>query len=255
MPPLFVPIDKKKPTFSFNSQLDNQDQSKPIVSATTPALPIVAQPEVVAKPAPVAQPVAKKPRQTPIKAAAAPIQSTDTTPSLFKKASSFVADTSSFVADKANFVADKIENLYNPTIDYNRDEYMAKQTGVVRGVNIKSYATDPTHEVKIAKMSNQIAAAALATTSDINSYIHQRAPLSHLAGEWFAEFGKKYQVDVALALAIMQNDSGFGTKGKGARTRNPGNVGNDDAGNTQNYKSWKDGTEAVFKWLSKHKTQ
>ena len=65
----------------------------------------------------------------------------------------------------------------------------------------------------------------------------------------------KYGITPQLLLAVLQQDSLFGTKGLGAKTKNPGNYGNTDDGKIVVFKTWKAGVEAVAKWLSEHKTQ
>ena len=50
----------------------------------------------------------------------------------------------------------------------------------------------------------------------------------------------------------MQNDSSFGTQGVGARTNNPGNVGNTGIAE-QSYPTWQDGVNAVASWLDRHR--
>jgi hypothetical protein len=52
----------------------------------------------------------------------------------------------------------------------------------------------------------------------------------------------------------LEQDSSLGTAGKGARTFNPGNVGNTDSGATQNFGNWQSGVDAVASWLSRHKS-
>lgn len=148
-----------------------------------------------------------------------------------------------------------IEDRINPQLTYSRDEQQIHDTGIVRGINIKSYATDPTHEVKIFMMTNQIPSEATSTPEAITQYIKKRAPLSNIDGKMVASAAQAYSIDPALLLAIMQNDSLFGTKGLGAKTRNPGNVGNDDAGNIRRYKTWNDGVVAVAQWLAAHKVE
>jgi len=58
-----------------------------------------------------------------------------------------------------------------------------------------------------------------------------------------------------MILAIMQQDSSFGTQGKAVRTKNPGNVGNDDTGALQYYPSWDSGVLAVANNLSKRRVE
>src|SRR3989344_180990 len=62
-----------------------------------------------------------------------------------------------------------------------------------------------------------------------------------------------YIVDARLIMAIMEQDSHFGTVGLAVSTLNPGNVGNDDDGNTRTYESWQEGVTAVAELLSRHR--
>src|SRR3990167_10847629 len=62
-----------------------------------------------------------------------------------------------------------------------------------------------------------------------------------------------YAVDARLMMAIMEQDSRFGTVGKAVKTLNPGNVGNDDDGNIRTYESWQEGVTAVAEWLNRHR--
>jgi hypothetical protein len=63
----------------------------------------------------------------------------------------------------------------------------------------------------------------------------------------------KYGVSWEMLLAMMQQDSSLGTKGIGAKTFNPGNVGNTDSGKTTNYGSWQAGVDALGNWLNNHR--
>jgi hypothetical protein len=62
----------------------------------------------------------------------------------------------------------------------------------------------------------------------------------------------QYSVDMVVVLAIMQNDSLFGTTGVGARTFNPGNIGNTGTAE-YSYPAWADGVTAVAGWLDNHR--
>lgn len=125
---------------------------------------------------------------------------------------------------------------------------------IVAGVDITSYATDPTHEDRIARIVSDIPPSATSTAVEIDDYIKARAPKSPVRGGMVKRAADKYNVSPALILAIIQNDSSFGTKGLGVKTRNPGNVGNTDSGATQKYATWEAGVNAVAKWLAAHKT-
>jgi hypothetical protein len=56
-----------------------------------------------------------------------------------------------------------------------------------------------------------------------------------------------------LLLALMQNDSMYGTTGEGARLHNPGNVGDYDDGTTRDWGTWQAGVDAVAAWLDRHR--
>jgi len=122
---------------------------------------------------------------------------------------------------------------------------------VVLGHDIRSYATDPKHEAKVAAIVARM--PGMATAAQAEAYVRSRFKASPVTGEMAYAAAKKHGVPLKLVVAIMEQDSSLGTAGKGARTKNPGNVGNDDRGNIVVYKTWSSGVEAVAKWLSKHK--
>lgn len=141
------------------------------------------------------------------------------------------------------------------TLKYTRQEpikpVVSPKNYIIGGVDIARWATDPTHEQKITRIYNGIQASS--SPQDLHSYIRSRAPTTTITGQDVWDAAKTYRVDPKLVVAIIQQDSSFGTAGKGSRTNNPGNVGNDDAGNTQRYKTMRDGVFAVAKLLSKWK--
>ena len=63
----------------------------------------------------------------------------------------------------------------------------------------------------------------------------------------------KTGVDPYTILAIAQHESKFGTLGAGARTFNPGNVGNVDSGATKNMGDWQSGVDALAGNISRRK--
>ena len=119
--------------------------------------------------------------------------------------------------------------------------------------DIGSYATDPTHEASVQKILNSI--GQFTSTSQIDEYIQRVAPESPVTGQMIANASEKYGVSWEMIAAIMQQDSSFGTRGLGARTFNPGNVGNTDDGSIVNYGDWQSGVDAVASNLSWRKTQ
>lgn len=123
-------------------------------------------------------------------------------------------------------------------------------SAIVNGYDISAYATDALHEQKIQSIVNAMPAMTLA--SDIDSYIGSLVENSPVTGEMILTASALYNVDVPLIIAIIQNDSSFGTLGVGARTNNPGNVGNTGFAE-QAYPSWQEGVTAVADWLNRHR--
>ena len=117
--------------------------------------------------------------------------------------------------------------------------------------NINRYATDPDHEKKVMSILSKM--GVMDTAEKIDEYINKRYFGSPVTGEMVMSAALAYDVDTRLMMAIMQQDSSFGTAGLAVRTLNPGNVGNDDDGNTRTYESWQEGVTAVAEWLSRHR--
>ncbi|MDQ5883227.1 MAG: hypothetical protein QG654_139 [Patescibacteria group bacterium] len=116
--------------------------------------------------------------------------------------------------------------------------------------DITRYATGEDHESRVYEILRRM--PRMETSADVETYIRDKFPESPLNGEMVTRRAVKHGVNVHLMLAIMQQDSGLGTKGKGARSRNPGNVGT-YRGRMNVYTTWGEGVEAVAKWLKKHK--
>jgi len=123
--------------------------------------------------------------------------------------------------------------------------------GIVGGFNIGRYATDPNHERAVASIVQNI--GQFQSLNDVDSYIKRKYPNSPVTADMISKASEKYQVPWEMLVAMMEQDSSLGTAGKGARTFNPGNVGNDDAGNIRNYGNWQSGVDAVAKWLDKNR--
>ncbi len=126
-----------------------------------------------------------------------------------------------------------------------------KASGIIGGYDIRSYATDPNHEKRIATIVGGI--PPIASPFQADAYIRKVAPNSPVTGKDVLDAAAATGTPPALILAIMQQDSTFGTKGKAVRTLNPGNVGNTDSGATRTYPTWRDGVFAVAKNLQKRK--
>lgn len=141
--------------------------------------------------------------------------------------------------------------LSDGTISTQESGPISMNSGVVGGYDIASYATDPNHEKRVATIYSKT--SNLSTPEQIDSYIKSVAPNSPVKAQDVIDAANATGTDPGMILAIMQQDSTFGTQGKAVRTLNPGNVGNTDSGATQSFPSWKDGVLAVAKNLSKRK--
>lgn len=128
-----------------------------------------------------------------------------------------------------------------------------KQVGLINGYDINSYATDPKHEKAVRSIYQNIPPMTTYSATGIDQYIQSKARGSPVRGQDVIDAAKQYGVDPNLVIALMQQDSSFGTKGKAVSTKNPGNVGNTDSGATSKHSSWRDGVFAVAKNLSKRK--
>ena len=117
--------------------------------------------------------------------------------------------------------------------------------------DISLYATDPLHEEKIMNILSKM--GVIDTVEKIDDYIKGKYSSSPVTGEMIMSAAEAYIVDVRLMMAMMELDSRFGTVGVAVGTLNPGNVGNDDDGNTRTYESWQEGVTAVAEWLSRHR--
>jgi hypothetical protein len=123
-------------------------------------------------------------------------------------------------------------------------------SAIINGYDISAYATDPLHEQKIQNIIN--AMPAMVSATDVDIYIQSIDIASPITGDMVMPAVEQYNVDLFLLLAIMQNDSNFGTLGVGARTNNPGNVGNNGI-SERSYPSWGEGVLAVAEWLDNHR--
>ena len=151
--------------------------------------------------------------------------------------------------ESAGFTPEEIQE-YKRISGFNNvgSDTNAASKGIVAGYDIKSYATNPKHEVNVANIYSRI--PNISTSASVDEYISKVAKNSPVTGQAVISAAQKYGVDPKMILAIMIEDSSLGTAGKAVKTKNPGNVGNDDTGALRNYASWDDGVMAVAKNLS-----
>ena len=114
--------------------------------------------------------------------------------------------------------------------------------------DIKVYNSDPLYEKNIMNILSKM--GVMDTAEKINDYIKGKYLSSPVTGEMIVSASLAYKVDERLMMAMMQQDSSFGTAGLSVGTLNPGN--NND-GNTRTYGSWQEGVTAVAEWLSRHR--
>lgn len=124
---------------------------------------------------------------------------------------------------------------------------------IIEGINIESYATDPEHEMKIQTIYDSL--PEFKNADEISKHIKSKAPNSPITGQMIENASKKYNVSPKLLISIMRQDSNLGTKGLGVKTRNPGNVANNDSGSTFTYPSWQEGVYGVARFLAKNKVK
>ncbi|QQR82433.1 hypothetical protein IPJ70_04125 [Candidatus Campbellbacteria bacterium] len=146
---------------------------------------------------------------------------------------------------EAEVVKSGIEAAFNPTV-------VSDATRVLLEYDIAPYATDPEHEMKIQSILEKM--GPMSSPDQIDLYIQSAVPGSPVTGAMVFAAAARYAVDARLMLALMENDSMYGTLGVGARTFNPGNVGNTGT-KERMYPSWEEGVGAVALWLSRHRRE
>jgi len=117
----------------------------------------------------------------------------------------------------------------------------------VLGYDIGNYATNPNNVQQVAAIAQNI--PQLTTPSQIQQYINQVAPNSPITGQMVYNASTSNGVDSRMMLAVMQNESQFGTQGQATTTYNPGNVGNTGT-STSNLGNWQTGVNALAKNLA-----
>lgn len=128
----------------------------------------------------------------------------------------------------------------------NPSKVISTSTGTYDFTN---YATDPNWGNSVKTIINNI--PTFNNANDITAYIKKVAPKSQLTGDMIMASSTQFGVDPSLLVAMAQHESQFGTLGAGAKTFNPGNVGNVDSGATVNMGSWQAGLNAMAQNVSR----
>ena len=124
-------------------------------------------------------------------------------------------------------------------------------SGIVNGYDLSTYATDPQYGEKI--MATSTSMGQISSVGQADKIIDSSAPSSPITGAMIASAAGQYNVDPNMLMSVLKVESNFGTLGTGAKTNNPGNVGNTDSGATQKFPTWQDGVNATAQQLANRK--
>jgi len=130
------------------------------------------------------------------------------------------------------------------------------KTGIIDGIDITRYATDPQHELKVQAIYDSLPPD-LGDAKSIDGVLKSIAPNTKITGQMIIDSASKYGVSPKLLISLMQQDSSLGTKGLGASNNNPGNIAQYDniKGAVKGYSTLADGVDAVAKWMSDNKSK
>lgn len=83
------------------------------------------------------------------------------------------------------------------------------------------------------------------TKEVIQQELDTTKPKSPLTVEMIISSAQKYEIPIEYLMAVVKNDSSYGTQWKAVRTLNPGNVGNTDDWSERKFESWQEGLDAA----------
>lgn len=138
-------------------------------------------------------------------------------------------------------------------------------SNIIAGIDISKWATASNHEKvvqdtynKISSLLNNIKNNDHLLELSINNIIQNNPVVKKMGGspitaKMILRSAQKHNVDPAIIMAIAHVDSHYGTVGKGAKTKNPGNWGNDDAGNTKSFNTWEEGLDIIPWQLNRYR--
>ncbi len=118
---------------------------------------------------------------------------------------------------------------------------------------VGAYATDIGSELAgVGRSYNEITGVMgqNPTAAGLDSYIQNNAKGSPVTGQMIIDAAKQANISPAILAATLNNESQFGTAGVGARTNNPGNVGNTGTSTTQ-IETWQAGVQATAQQLAR----
>lgn len=138
-------------------------------------------------------------------------------------------------------------------------------SNIVGGIDISRWATGSSHEENVAKTYQKIKRyisgvenSSYLLESVINNIIQNNPTVkgkggSPVTAKMIIKTASKYNIDPALIMAIAEMDSHYGVVGKAIRTKNPGNWGNDDAGNLRFLSTWEEGIDKIGMQLDRYR--
>jgi hypothetical protein len=132
-----------------------------------------------------------------------------------------------------------------------------KELGIVAGVDIRPYATDPNHEKTINSIMETYKDSEVRPMV-VNLLAKQNKTIAPVTVTIINNASSTYKLskeETKLMVALMWNDSKLGLQGLGAKTKNPGNVGNDDTGKIVKFKDWQSGANRAAKWIVDNRIQ
>ncbi|MDE2102564.1 MAG: glucosaminidase domain-containing protein [Patescibacteria group bacterium] len=116
--------------------------------------------------------------------------------------------------------------------------------------DMSRYAIGPdgkTDQVEIANINKILSDIGQFTSPQaMQDYIDRIAPNSPITADMVQKASHDYGVPWEMLVAVMQQESTLGTKGKGVARKNPGNI---NVGNNV-YQSWQNGVNDMAAWLA-----
>ena len=129
------------------------------------------------------------------------------------------------------------------------------RANTVNGYTLGGYATALGHIQKVRSIYDT--SPKFANSTGVQNEIDRISTIKKIkvpfTGDMVWKSAMAYGVDPILMMAIMRQDSNLGTAGIGALGMNPGNVGTDDSGKIQKYKTWEEGLNALAYDLAQRK--
>ena len=160
-----------------------------------------------------------------------------------------------------------------PTI--NQTKYGAQygySSGGTGSYDLSTYNLDPNYSNTINSISSQI--GSIASSKDAQTYISQVNPTSPITGEMVMNASNHYGIDPTTMMALMQQESGFGTSPVATKNNNVGGItwtqayqdahpGSSkggarppaEGGNYVHFNSLQDGVNAQAQWLANNPSQ